>query len=48
MAAQLAKLSEAVVALHRQSRIMALVTGALLLVTLLALGTVVVLLQRVA
>ncbi len=48
MASQLAKLSEAVVALHRQSRIMALVTGALLLVTLLALGTVVVLLQRLA
>lgn len=46
MASQLAKLSEAVVVLHRQARVMALVTGALLLVTLLSLGTVIVVLLR--
>lgn len=46
MATQLAKLSEAVVVLHRQARVMALVTGALLLVTLLSLGTVIAVLLR--
>ncbi len=46
MASQVAKLSEAVVVLHRQARVMALVTGALLLVTLLSLGTVIVVLLR--
>lgn len=46
MASQVAKLSEAVVLLHRQARVMYLVTGALLLVTLLSLGTVIVVLLR--
>jgi hypothetical protein len=46
MASQVAKLSEAVVVLHRQARLMSLVTGALLLVTLLSLGTVIVMLLR--
>lgn len=46
MASQVAKLSEAVVVLHRQARVMYLVTGALLLVTLLSLGTVIVVLLR--
>jgi hypothetical protein len=46
MASQVAKLSEAVVVLHRQARVMSLVTGALLLVTLLSLGTVIVVLLR--
>lgn len=46
MASQVAKLSEAVVVLHRQARLMYLVTGALLLVTLLSLGTVIVVLLR--